>query len=155
MIRPWGRADTGALPPAVVRHWEVEFHEPEHRLQKALGSPKAQMKDRLQDQSTFYRNVGIDSRSAAPAILFRMVSGGDSGLVDPERQTASPDEGSVVLRPVADFVAKSELTFRHLRRLAETWRGICATAPRAPVDTGKWARGARHPPRFPAQRECL
>jgi hypothetical protein len=58
---------------AVVRHREVEFHEPEHRPQEALGSPKAQMKDRLQDERTFDRGVSIDFWSAPSAILFRVV----------------------------------------------------------------------------------
>ena len=130
LSRKWQVRRQQRLPPAqraVIWHGQLEPQERQHRLQKPLRGPQAQMKHRLECEGTLDRGVRVDSRSTRSDALVVGSPSGDSSLIELEGQSASAHERLVVLWPVADPVAKCEFGLRHAAMLAAAHPRISAT----------------------------
>lgn len=88
---------------AVVGHLQVQAHQLEERLAEPLSRTQRQVEDGPEGEQAGDSEVAVDVLGT-PLVGPAVAPGVDGLLVHPDGQRAPPDEGLVVLTPVADAV---------------------------------------------------
>jgi hypothetical protein len=117
----FSRSRQPCLPPAhgaVVWYWEFEPHECHDGRQEPLRGPKAEVKDRFEDERTLDGSVRVHLWPARLIAARRVSPCGDRTLVEPERQLHSTDQSPIILGPVSNLVSEREFGLTHLPMLA-------------------------------------
>jgi hypothetical protein len=69
------------------------------------------MEHGLQHQSALNRGVRVDSGCAGSAAQFRVSPPRDGGFIEPESQSASRDESSIVIAPISNTIPEYMVVF--------------------------------------------
>ena len=108
--RPQGNRQFRSAPRqgAIAGHGQRHLQQGKHRAGQTLGRTQRQMIDGTQGQHAANGRLRIHVLRAPlrrPGITPRR----ECRFIDPQRQAATPDQGGVILRPIADAIGRLPL----------------------------------------------
>ena len=102
---------------SVIGHAQRQAKQLDDRREQTLGGAQRQVIDLCQRRHTEDRRLGIDTRCAALTRALGLPPLRDHALTQPQRQASTPDQGFVILTPVAETVLSLGFLLGHTSRL--------------------------------------
>ena len=103
---PCGKLTAAPAECGVIRNAQIETQQAKHAAGKRLSLAQAKVEHRSQHQHHLNGQIGVRRLSTwrAPPWRLPLV---DGGFIDPQRQVTASPQSCLVVRPIADAVARS------------------------------------------------